>query len=266
MFIVWIIYKMKYVELNQTQNLRHVQSNEWNREVTQTNLCSEFNLWPLLSWHIVELLRPLHLCLYVSPAAYALLYHFLWLKYQHLYFHLFRDLTSSRCQFYMSHSHCAALGFHNTPAEQQITQTAQSSWYNILTPQEPNSSQFSLISEINFSAQAKQIWNSSIFRCRWIQKKPEWDNRKQKNSQQSQSSVPRRTFAHRFTVIPVGVAGIDTLNRPRALLHDEARGAGEGNRGAQLVRDVTAAEIAMRHVRLPAVFVIESFRNTKEVK
>lgn len=55
----------------------------------------------------------------------------------------------------------------------------------------------------------------------------------------------------------MGIAGVDTLNRPRALFHDEAWRAGEGNGGAQLICDVTAAEISVGHVGLPAVFIIE---------
>lgn len=74
----------------------------------------------------------------------------------------------------------------------------------------------------------------------------------------SQNSTLKVTSAHRLTVIPVGVAGVDTLNRPRTLLHDKSRGAGEGNSGAQLICDVTAAKISMGHVGLPAVFIIES--------
>lgn len=70
--------------------------------------------------------------------------------------------------------------------------------------------------------------------------------------------IPNLTFAHRLAVIPVGIAGVDTLNRARTLLHDKAWGAGEGNSGAQLICDVTAAEISMGHVGLPAVFIIES--------
>lgn len=76
-------------------------------------------------------------------------------------------------------------------------------------------------------------------------------------SKSDQSSGLNRTSAHGLAVIPVGIAGVDALNRPRALFHDEAWGAGEGNSGAQLIRDVTAAEVSMRHVGLPAVLIIE---------
>lgn len=74
----------------------------------------------------------------------------------------------------------------------------------------------------------------------------------------NQSSGLNRTSAHGLAVIPVRIAGVDALNRPRALFHDEAWGAGEGNSGAQLIRDVTAAEVSMGHVRLPAVLIVES--------
>lgn len=56
----------------------------------------------------------------------------------------------------------------------------------------------------------------------------------------------------------MGIAGVDALDRPRALFHDKAWGAGEGDSGAQLIRDVTAAEVPMGHVGLPAVLIIES--------
>lgn len=65
------------------------------------------------------------------------------------------------------------------------------------------------------------------------------------------------TSAHRLAIVPVGIAGVDTLDGPWTLLHDEAWRAGEGHSGAQLICDVTAAEISMGHVGLPAVFVIE---------
>lgn len=72
------------------------------------------------------------------------------------------------------------------------------------------------------------------------------------------SSILKLTSAHRFAVIPVGIAGVDALNRPRALFHDEAWRAGEGDGSAQLICYVTAAEIAVGHVGLPAVFIVES--------
>lgn len=66
------------------------------------------------------------------------------------------------------------------------------------------------------------------------------------------------TSAYGLSVIPVGVAGIDALNCPRTLFYDKSRRAHEGNGGAQLICDITAAKIPMRHVGLPAVFVIKS--------
>lgn len=66
------------------------------------------------------------------------------------------------------------------------------------------------------------------------------------------------TFAHRLTVIPVGIAGVDALNCAWTLLHNESRGAGKCDNGPQLIGDVTAAKIPMGHVGLPAVFVVES--------
>lgn len=65
------------------------------------------------------------------------------------------------------------------------------------------------------------------------------------------------TSAHRLTVVPVRIAGVDALNRPWPLLHDKAWRAAEGNSGAQLIGDVAAAKVPMGHVGLPAVFIIE---------
>lgn len=77
-------------------------------------------------------------------------------------------------------------------------------------------------------------------------------------SKSNQSSVLKHTSAHRLAVIPVGIAGVDALNRPRYLFHDESWGAGEGNSGAQLICDVTAAEVSMGHVWLPTVLIVKS--------
>lgn len=48
------------------------------------------------------------------------------------------------------------------------------------------------------------------------------------------------------------------------MFHDKAWRTGEGDGGSQLIRDVTAAEVSMRHVGLPAVLIIESLKRTKE--
>lgn len=72
------------------------------------------------------------------------------------------------------------------------------------------------------------------------------------------------TSAHWLAVIPARVAGVDALDGPRPLLHDEARGAAEGDGGAQLIGDVAAAEIPVGDVRLPAVFIIEGFGKGKD--
>lgn len=72
------------------------------------------------------------------------------------------------------------------------------------------------------------------------------------------------TSAHWLAVIPARVAGVDALNGPWALLHDEAWGAAKGDGGAQLIGDVAAAEIPVGDVRLPAVFVIEGFAKGKQ--
>lgn len=62
----------------------------------------------------------------------------------------------------------------------------------------------------------------------------------------------------------MGVAGVDALDRARALLHDEARRAAEGDGGAQLIGDVAAAEIPVSHVGLPAVFIVKGLGEEEE--
>lgn len=66
------------------------------------------------------------------------------------------------------------------------------------------------------------------------------------------------TFAHRLTLIPVGITGVNTLHDPRPLLHNKSRRAGEGYRGADRKRDVTAAKIPMRDIRFITVLAIKS--------
>lgn len=69
--------------------------------------------------------------------------------------------------------------------------------------------------------------------------------------------LEENTSAYGLSVIPVRVAGINTLNCPRTLFYDKSRRTHEGNGGAQLICDITAAKIPMRHVGLPAVFIIK---------
>lgn len=74
----------------------------------------------------------------------------------------------------------------------------------------------------------------------------------------AKTKATKVTFAHRLAVVPVGITGVDALNCSWTLFHNESRGAGERDSGAQLIREVAAAEIPMGHVGLPAVLVIES--------
>lgn len=84
-------------------------------------------------------------------------------------------------------------------------------------------------------------------------------------SEYRQNSTLKVTSAHRLTVIPVGIAGIDTLNCGWTLLHDKAWRAGESNSGAQLICDITAAKISMGHEGFPAVFIIKCWKK-KQIK
>lgn len=84
------------------------------------------------------------------------------------------------------------------------------------------------------------------------------------DSLKAADAVPPLTSAHGLAVVPVGVAGVHALDRPQTLLHDEAWRAGEGDGGAQLIRDVAAAEISMGHVGLPAVLVIKGWKDEEE--
>lgn len=62
----------------------------------------------------------------------------------------------------------------------------------------------------------------------------------------------------------MGIAGVNAFDGSWALLHDEAWRAAEGDYGAQLIWDVTAAEVSMRHVGLPTMLIVKSFRHTEK--
>lgn len=72
------------------------------------------------------------------------------------------------------------------------------------------------------------------------------------------------TFAHGFAVVPVGIVGVHAFNGSWTLVHDEAWRAAEGDGGAQLVANVTAGKISIRHEWLPAVFIVESYEEREK--